>query len=93
MVAGTDDKLTTARKNQVDLAKEIIKAEMRTFTRAEVATHNTKDDCWHVYKNEVYDVTNFIPLHPAGPSYLVDYAGADTSVEFDQVGHSENAYR
>ena len=31
-------------------------------------------------------------MHPAGPKYFKDYAGCDTSIEFDQVGHSENAY-
>jgi cytochrome b involved in lipid metabolism len=65
--------------------------EVKEFSRQEVAKHSTENDCWIVYKNEVYDVTSFVLLHPAGPNYLLDYAGEDTSVEFDQVGHSEFA--
>ena len=61
------------------------------FSRAEVARHNSKEDCWIVYKNKAYDVTKFVDVHPAGPNYLTDYAGADASIEYDQVGHSGDA--
>lgn len=85
--------MTSVKTNQVSNdAKEQIAAALQTYTRAEVAQHKTKDDCWFVYKNEVYNVTKFIPLHPAGPNYLLDYAGLDTSIAFDQAGHSETAY-
>jgi len=64
---------------------------MKEFSRNEVANHATVDDCWMVYKNNVYDVTKFINLHPGGPNYILDYAGGDTSLEFDQAGHSGDA--
>lgn len=28
------------------------------------------DDCWIVVNNRVYDVTEFLPSHPAGPSHI-----------------------
>ena len=56
-----------------------------------MAIHNSKEDCWFVYKNAVYDVTKFISLHPAGPSSIIDYAGLDSTLAFDQVGHSISA--
>jgi cytochrome-b5 reductase len=56
-----------------------------------VANHSTADDCWITYKNSIYDVTKFLNEHPGGPKYLLDYAGADTSLEFDQAGHSREA--
>jgi cytochrome b involved in lipid metabolism len=71
--------------------KEPTEDRTKEYSRNEVANHATADDCWIIYKNNVYDVTKFINLHPAGEKYLTDYAGADTSVEFDQVGHSEAA--
>ena len=70
--------------------QEILKA-LRPYSRAEVATHNTEEDCWMVYKNKVYDVTHYVHEHPAGPNYILDYAGEDTSTAFDDVGHSEEA--
>lgn len=92
------DANSAPKTNQVD-AQVNVEAEkqkqlvnqVREFTRAEVAKHATENDCWIVYKNEVFDVTSFVHLHPAGPNYLLDYAGEDTSMEFDQVGHSELA--
>ena len=75
----------------MDEKRKQIVAELKDYTRAEVSQHTTESDCWIVYKNEVFDVSSFINIHPAGPQYLMDYAGHDTSVEFDQVGHSQFA--
>ena len=63
-----------------------------TYTRAEVQKHNTKDDCWLVYKNGVYDVTKYVPLHPGGESNITGFGGLDSSTAFDQVGHSDFAH-
>ena len=57
--------------------------DVKKYARSEVSAHDKVEDCWFVYKNKVYDVTKFVPLHPAGPSYFKDYAGQDTSIEFD----------
>ena len=70
-----------------------IKNVNKLYSRAEVATHNLEEDCWMIYKNKVYDVTHYIHEHPAGPNYILDYAGEDTSVAFDDVGHSEQALK
>ncbi len=48
---------------------------MPEFTLEEVAKHNTKKDVWIVYKNKVYDVTNFLEQHPGGEEVLLDLAG------------------
>lgn len=33
---------------------------VKTFTRAEVAKHNSKENNWFVIHNNVYDVTPFL---------------------------------
>jgi len=42
------------------------KKEANTFSIAEVSKHNTKNDCWMIIENKVYDVAGFIALgkHP-----------------------------
>jgi len=89
-----DDVQTTTKKiiKVTPVTDEDLKAKDKKFSRTEVARHNTKDDCWIVYKNKAYDVTKFVDVHPAGPNYLTDYAGTDASVEYDQVGHTGDAY-
>ena len=59
------------------------------LTRHEVS--QVKDRTLLVYKNEVFDVSNYVDLHPGGSKYLLEYAGKDVSQEYDQVGHSKRA--
>lgn len=43
---------------------------LKTFTPAELAKHATQQDCLVAYKNEVFDVTWFIPQHKGGLQIL-----------------------
>lgn len=43
---------------------------MKAFTMAEVATHDSGESCYIVYKGGVYDITAFVPKHPKGPKPL-----------------------
>jgi cytoskeletal protein RodZ len=45
-------------------------AESADITKAEVASHNSKSDCWTIINNEVYDITAYIPRHPGGDEIL-----------------------
>ena len=51
-------------------------------TRAEVATHNTFEDCWIVIRNKVYDFSKWKDHHPGGPFVARMYAGKDATAEF-----------
>ena len=46
--------------------KEVKKEEVRIFTKAEVAKHDTVGDCWMIINGKVYDVTPFVDEHPGG---------------------------
>ncbi|KAG7101065.1 Cytochrome b5 like protein [Verticillium longisporum] len=67
-------------------------ADVQEFTAKEVAAHNTRDDCWMIIQGQVYDVTKYIHDHPGGADVLIDAAGQDATVEFDNAGHSEDAF-
>ncbi|KAH9856469.1 acyl-CoA dehydrogenase [Lenzites betulinus] len=45
---------------------------MKTFTREEIATHNTEESLWIVIDSRVFDVTRFRNMHPGGASVFMD---------------------
>jgi len=69
-----------------------VAAQLPNYTLAQVATHNSSTDCWIILnKTEVYNVTAFLSLHPAGPGPITPYCGADATAAFNAVGHSSSA--
>ncbi|XP_051865408.1 sulfite oxidase, mitochondrial isoform X2 [Pristis pectinata] len=47
------------------------------YTRQDVAKHKTMESgIWVTYKSEVYDITNFVELHPGGDKILLAAGGA-----------------
>jgi len=56
----------------------------RCYTPEEVSTHNTANDCWVSFFNEVYDLTNLIQKN-YGPEVepIIKAAGTDISHWFD----------
>lgn len=62
------------------------------LTVAEIARHNKESDCWIIIKGKVYDVTDYLDDHPGGVEIITDLAGQDSTEDFEDVGHSEEAY-
>lgn len=52
------------------------------ITRAEVAKHNTKDDCWCIFQGYVYNMTSYLKMHPGGPQTILVNAGGDMTEDF-----------
>ncbi|OWR55502.1 hypothetical protein KGM_204630 [Danaus plexippus plexippus] len=69
-------------------------AEIKKYTFAEVKTRNGrgKNPVWIVYKDSIYDVTSYIPEHPAG-DVILEEAGQDATKAFDDSGHSKSTYK
>ncbi len=42
-----------------------------------VAPHNTETDCWMVIDSHIYNVSDYMKLHPGGKDPLVIYCGKD----------------
>ena len=47
----------------------------------EVAKHKTREDCWTVVDDLVYEVTVYIPYHPGGRKIMLG-AGKEASQVF-----------
>lgn len=48
----------------------------------EIQKHNTPSDCWLVIENNVYDVTQYLSLHPGGANRITPYCGQDATTAF-----------
>lgn len=66
--------------------------ESKVYTIEEVQKHNSTDDLWIVYNGKVYDVSPYLDEHPGGEEVIVDFAGADATEAFDDIGHSDDAH-
>jgi cytochrome b involved in lipid metabolism len=58
-------------------------SSLQVYEPEEVMKHNTRDDCWLVYRRRVYDVTSFLPTHPGGFGALLICAGKDATSAID----------
>jgi len=54
----------------------------KTYTSAQVASHNSGSSCWGVVNNNVYDLTSYISSHPGGSSAINDLCGKDATSAF-----------
>ncbi|KJZ73529.1 hypothetical protein HIM_07085 [Hirsutella minnesotensis 3608] len=57
----------------------------KVYDAAEVAKHNTRDSCWVILYDNVYDVTDFLTSHPGGSKIILKLAGRDATEEYDPV--------
>jgi cytochrome b involved in lipid metabolism len=57
--------------------------DSKTITVAEVQKHASKDDCWTIVENRVFDITSYVPRHPGGDEIL-QACGKDGTSLFTQ---------
>ncbi|KAJ8070158.1 hypothetical protein OCU04_000551 [Sclerotinia nivalis] len=66
-------------------------SEIKQISLAEVQKHNKINDLWLVIHHNVYDVTNYLEDHPGGADSLLEVGGQNSTVAFEDVGHSADA--
>lgn len=58
------------------------------FDPSEVVLHNNKQTgYWIVVNRGVYDITDYMDLHPGGPVILRNQTGLDATQEYEAIGH------
>lgn len=59
----------------------------KEYTAQEVAAHAVASDCWMRINGNVYDATNFVPIHPGGNA-LIPYCGQEATDIFKTIHSS-----
>ena len=78
---------TASRLRRASQAVPVV--SVKTFTMAQVQTHNTAASCWAVIDGQVYDLTSWVGRHPGGQDAILGLCGTDGSVAFHRMhGHS-----
>jgi len=101
---GTNNSQTTSNKGVAVSANTIFKGidisnvkfksqptSPGTLTTDEVSKHNTKNDCYLVVNNKVYDVSSYISYHPGGSRVIVSRCGREVTGIFAKI-HSNRAW-
>lgn len=65
-------------------------AETTGISLAEVALHNTPEDCWSVVNGKVYDLTKFVSQHPGGADKISGICGRDGTSAFNGQHRGED---
>lgn len=79
-----------AHTNKVQSNANNSKAS-KPYSKAEVALHNKRTDCWIIIKDKVYDVTSYVEEHPGGDAILV-HAGDDSTEGFYGPQHATRVF-
>jgi cytochrome b involved in lipid metabolism len=54
------------------------------WTKAEIKTHNTRFDGWIIVRENVYNVTPYLPYHPGGDEIMMPVLGKDATKLYDR---------
>lgn len=85
---GTTDQTTTTKPvvtkpTTTTTTTTTTSSTAKTFTIAQVATHNSEADCYSAINGNVYDLTAFITKHPGGDRNILRICGIDGSAAFN----------
>ena len=82
-------------ENQLAAGQQNSNTPDKQFTRQEIEKHSSKDACWLVINNNVYDATSVLSWHPGGSATLHANAGKlslDVTSSFESI-HDEYAHK
>ncbi|KAF2876861.1 FMN-dependent dehydrogenase-domain-containing protein [Massariosphaeria phaeospora] len=51
----------------------------------DIKKHSSKEDCWIVVDDVVWDITDFVPSHPGGHDIIYRHAGYDASAAYNAI--------
>lgn len=61
-----------------------------TYSLVELAAHASGDDCWLAINGKVYDLTGYLPRHPAPAPILQAWCGREASEAMRTKGYGRD---
>ena len=61
-------------------------AKAAELSIADVAKHNTAQDCYMAINGKVYDVASYIDKHPGGANTIISVCGTEATTAFNTMG-------
>lgn len=76
-------------KNLFEIMKDIkIKNDTPMYTIDEIQKHTTENDLWAYMDENVYNLTNWVKLHPGGKSTILKVGGKDINQVWEEEGYT-----
>lgn len=74
------------------LQPEVAQAtdDLPVITAAELAAHASENDCWMAIDGKVYDLTEYIPLHPTPPAVITGWCGREATEGMRTKGYGRD---
>ncbi|KAN0033723.1 hypothetical protein ACTFIV_000187 [Dictyostelium citrinum] len=70
---------------------KLVNPTLPEFTVEEVSRHNTREDCWIIINEKVYNVSSYVSSHPGGDMILQN-AGGESTTLFKQANMTAYAH-
>jgi len=69
-------------KSQVET---VTPSGVRIISYEELQKHTTRESCWIMVRDRIYDVTAFLDLHPGGAAIILKNAGKDATALYESI--------
>jgi cytochrome b involved in lipid metabolism len=73
------------------LVFDLTQVNADSFTIAEISKHTSRNDCYLIINNNVYDVSLYISYHPGGSKIITSRCGKEVTGIFASI-HSNRAW-
>jgi cytochrome b involved in lipid metabolism len=60
------------------------------YTLEDLAGHDSTDSCWMAIDGRVYDITDYVPMHPTPPDVLRPWCGREATEGMRTKGYGRD---